>query len=178
MSLTMTPSQTVGPFFEIGLAWGYRNALFIERSEPRFTIEGTLRDGDGEPIPDAVLDLWQADPDGTFVGAGGAAPGYGRIATAPDGTFRFTTVMPGSVGGPGDVPMAPHIGVQIAMRGLLKPVTTRMYFPDTPGLARCPILQLVPESRRATLIARPNGPHALRWDVHMQGPSETAFFIY
>lgn len=178
MTLTMTPSQTVGPYFAIGLAWGYRSELFIERSEPRVTVEGVVRDGDGVPIPDAVLELWQADPDGQFVAEGGAAPGYGRIATTPDGTFRFSTVVPGSVSGPGDVPMAPHVAVQIAMRGLLKPVKTRMIFPDTPGLARCPILQLAPAARRATLIARPSGPHALRWDVHMQGPSETVFFAY
>jgi protocatechuate 3,4-dioxygenase, alpha subunit len=178
MTLTMSPSQTVGPYFAIGLAWANRSELFSDSTAPRIQIEGVLRDGDGVPIGDAVFDLWQADPEGRFVTDDGAAPGYGRISTAPDGAFRFSTVLPGPVSGPGDVPMAPHIGIQIAMRGLLKPVKTRLVFPDTPSLARCPILQLVPHARRATLIARPSGAHALRWDVHMQGPNETVFFAY
>jgi protocatechuate 3,4-dioxygenase alpha subunit len=179
MTLTMTASQTVGPFFQIGLSWAYRADLFAgEHEKPRISVEGVLRDADGLPIGDALLELWQADAEGRFSAAPDAPRGYGRVPTDAQGTFRFATIAPGAVVGPSGVAMAPHLSVLIFMRGLLKPVKTRMYFPDAPDLAADPILQLVPAARRATLIAQPSGPLSLRWDVRMQGPGETVFFEY
>jgi protocatechuate 3,4-dioxygenase, alpha subunit len=179
MTLTMSASQTVGPFFQIGLSWAYRSDLFAgEHERPRLSVAGVLRDADALPIGDAVLELWQADADARFSASTDAPRGYGRVPTDAAGRFQFTTIAPGAVVGPGDVAMAPHVSVLIFMRGLLKPVKTRMYFPDARDLASCPILQLVPAARRATLIAQPAGPLSLRWDVRMQGPDETVFFEY
>lgn len=179
MTLTMSASQTVGPFFQIGLSWAYRGDLFAgEHEQPRVSVAGVLRDADGQPIGDAVLELWQADAEGRFSARVDTPRGYGRVPTDAQGTFRFTTIAPGAVIGPRGVAMAPHVSVLIFMRGLLKPVKTRMYFPDAGDLAGDPILQLVPAARRATLIAEPAGPLSLRWDVRMQGPDETVFFDY
>jgi protocatechuate 3,4-dioxygenase, beta subunit len=158
--LVATTSQTVGPFFSIGLGWMKRDDL-APACVPgeRVTVEGRVQDGDGKPVPDALLELWQA-----------ALEGYGRVPTDEDGRFRFTTVRPPAA------PEAPHIAVSLFARGLMKRLVTRMYFPDEPASASDPVLSLVEPSRRGTLVAakRPDG--ILQWDVVLQGPGETVFF--
>lgn len=187
MSLAQTPSQTVGPYFQIGLAWAYRSDLFPAlptHDTRRLVVEGQVFDGDGAPIVDAVLELWQADPEGRFETSADAADGvcgFGRVPTDARGAFRFETVKPGRVATAGGTPQtsgAPHVSVVVSMRGLLLPVKTRIYFPADIDHAHDPVLALVPPERRHTLVAQPNGARALRWDVRMQGPEETVFFDY
>jgi protocatechuate 3,4-dioxygenase alpha subunit len=180
-----TPSQTVGPFFSIGLERLNRADLAEGSAGERVAIQGRVLDGDGQPVPDAILEIWQADADGRYHhpehdGSKGATPfvGFGRIPTDEQGRFSFTTIKPGPVHGPDGKPHAPHLQLSIFMRGLLKRLVTRLYFPEDPLNASDPILQLVSESRRKTLIARPIGPkeNTMEWIVHLQGENETVFF--
>jgi protocatechuate 3,4-dioxygenase beta subunit len=158
--LEATTSQTVGPFFSIGMGWMKRDDL-ASPGVPgeRVTVEGRVLDGDGKPVPDALLELWQA-----------AIEGQGRVATDEDGRFRFTTVRPPAA------PSAAHIAVSVFARGLMKRLVTRIYFPDDPAHASDPALSRVEPSRRGTLVAvkRPDG--TLQWNVVLQGSGETAFF--
>ena len=181
-----TPSQTVGPFFSIGLDRLNRADLSQGASGERVTIQGRVLDGDGQPIPDAVLEIWQADPDGRYhhpEQAGtpkDATPffGFGRIPTDERGQFSFSTIKPGPVHGPDGKPQAPHLQISVFMRGLLKQLVTRVYFPEEPLNDSDMVLQLVPELRRQTLIAQRTGPQAttLEWNVCLQGEHETVFF--
>ena len=180
-----TPSQTVGPFFSIGFEHMNRADLAEGSAGERVTIQGCVLDGDGQPVPDAILEIWQADAEGRYhhpehAGAKGANSffGFGRIPTDEQGRFSFTTVKPGPVHGPEGNPHAPHLQLSIFMRGLLKRLVTRVYFPEDPLNASDPVLQLVPESRRKTLIAHPSGTkdNILEWNVHLQGENETVFF--
>lgn len=182
MSLRVTPSQTVGPFFEIGLASLYSADMAGPSVRgTRVVLGGRVLDGDGAPIPDALLEFWQADADGRYpardLPLAAAAPpefsGFGRVATDAEGRFSVKTIQPGPVD-----EQAPHLCVQIFMRGLLKPVHSRIYFPDDPKLGHDPLLALVPSARRSTLIARHAGENVLEWDVHMQGEGETVFFEF
>jgi protocatechuate 3,4-dioxygenase alpha subunit len=146
----------------------------------RIAVAGRVLDGDGKPVSDALLELWQADPGGRYPGpgAGPAGPfrGFGRVATDAEGAFRFTTVVPGRVPGPGGRLQAPHVAVAVFMRGLLRHLTTRMYFPGE-AVGSDPILELVEPARRATLVARPGPtPRLLEWNVVLQGEGETVFF--
>jgi protocatechuate 3,4-dioxygenase, alpha subunit len=181
-----TPSQTVGPFFSIGLDWMNRANLAEGSVGEHVAIRGRVLDGEGQPVPDAILEIWQADADGRYhhpEHAGSqndATPffGFGRIPTDAQGQFSFTTIKPGPVYGPDGKPQAPHLQISVFMRGLLKQLATRMYFPDEPLNASDPVLQVVPESRRETLIARQTGSagNILEWNVLLQGGSETVFF--
>jgi protocatechuate 3,4-dioxygenase alpha subunit len=180
MTMTSTPSQTVGPFFRIGMSALYRNQLAPAAvSGERVQLRGHVFDGDGAPVPDAVLELWQADAQGRYaLGQAAEFQGFGRIATDEQGGFEFRTIKPGRVPS-GDQWQAPHIALHVFMRGLLRPVHTRVYFPgDQALLARDPVLASVPEARRDTLIARPGADGWLEWDIHLQGERETAFFVY
>jgi protocatechuate 3,4-dioxygenase alpha subunit len=161
----------------------YRVRLFEPAtSADLITVTGRVFDGSLEPISDALLELWQADVAGCY--APGAAehgaqhPGFGRVPTDADGAFRFQTVKPGRVVGPGGTLQAPHISVCLFMRGLLKPVRTRLYFPGDPSHTDDPFLALVPATRRSTLIARAGADGTLHWDVRMQGEAETVFFEF
>ncbi len=183
MSLHATASQTVGPFFSIGLEPMY--VLVVAGPEipgERVTIRGRVLDGDGAPVPDAVIETWQADAEGRYACAGDAEQtgflGFGRAPTDEQGEFALTTVKPGRVEGPDGSLQAPHLVVLIFMRGLLRHLVTRMYFPAEPANEDDPILRLVPPERRHTLIARPSSDEsgALRWDIRMQGDDETVFF--
>jgi protocatechuate 3,4-dioxygenase alpha subunit len=175
MTLVPTASQTVGPFVHIGMARHYRDCLAPPGTEgERVTVEGRVLDGDGRPVTDAVVEVWQADPHGHY--AGTAFHGFGRVPTDGQGVFRFTTVKPGRVPGPDGSLQAPHLLVAVFARGLLRHVLTRMYFPDEPGNATDPVLALVPEDRRPTLVARARGAGVLAWDVVLQGQDETVFF--
>jgi protocatechuate 3,4-dioxygenase alpha subunit len=179
MSLRMTASQTVGPFFEIGLSWlCSEDFVGPDAHGEVITIQGRVLDGDGRGVPDALLEIWQADGAGHYAhpedpGNAGSKGlrGFGRVATHSDGSFRFRTIKPGSVQG-----QAPHLNVHVFMRGLLKAAATRVYFPDDPRNVSDHVLSLVASERRATLLARRGPAGALVWDVHMQGDDETVFF--
>jgi protocatechuate 3,4-dioxygenase alpha subunit len=174
MSLRPTASQTVGPFFQIGLAWLYREELAgPDVAGERVTLQGRVLDGDAQPVPDALLEFWQADAEGRYPQPGASFAGFARVPTRPDGSFCLRTIKPGSVEG-----QAPHLNVHIFMRGLLRAVATRVYFPDEPSNGHDRVLSLVPPARRATLLARGGEAGALYWDVHMQGDAETVFFSY
>src|SRR5277367_5501187 len=163
MKLEPSGSQTVGPFFTIGLDYLISHAV----QEPAIgaeaiTVRGRVVDADGIPVPDAMLELWQADPSGRYTSDAQTAvvnkatelPGFARLATDEQGMFRFTTVKPGDVPFGDGRMQAPHIVVLIFMRGLLRHLITRMYFPDEPANATDPVLQLLPEDRRGTVIAQ------------------------
>jgi protocatechuate 3,4-dioxygenase alpha subunit len=187
--MSTTPSQTVGPYFSIGLAKmvTYDIAAPSVRGE-RITIQGRVIDGDGAPIPDAVLETWQANSLGKYNHPEDWQEktiepefrGWGRIPTDAAGAFRFTTIKPGPVPGPGGIMQAPHIVIAIGMRGLLKHLVTRIYFSGEPANNTDPILQLVDAQRRSTLIAREvsGQPDAFEWNVVCQGENETVFFDY
>lgn len=181
-----TPSQTVGPFFSIGLNELNRPDLADGSTAERIVVRGQVIDGDGNGVPDAILEIWQADADGRYHHAehtrtpNDATPffGFGRIFTDAQGQFSFTTIKPGPVHDPQGKPQAPHLQISIFMRGLLRQLVTRLYFPEEPLNASDPVLRVVPESRQATLIARKAGSKeaTLEWTVNLQGPNETVFF--
>jgi protocatechuate 3,4-dioxygenase, alpha subunit len=187
MSLQATTSQTVGPFFKIGLGWLYRDNLVGEGvSGESVTIQGRVLDGDGVPVPDAILEIWQANAHGKYDHPEDTQDkplepgfkGYGRVPTTAAGVFRFTTIKPGTVPGPNGKEQASHLVISVFMRGLLKRLVTRMYFPDEPLNASDPILNLVEPARRSTLVAKKTAgpPGTLEWNVLLQGPHETVFF--
>jgi protocatechuate 3,4-dioxygenase alpha subunit len=154
----------------------------------RITIEGRLLDGAGAPIADALVEIWQADAGGHYPHesdprADEADPefwGYARVATEDSGRFQFDTIKPGAVvdaaGDPAGTAQAPHILFSICGTGILTRYTTRLYFDDEPANAADPTLQLVPEERRATLLARTVAPGHYRFDIVLQGDGETVFF--
>ena len=175
MRLHATTSQTVGPYLHIGLTWLITENLARAgvRGE-RVSIAGRVLDGEGKPIDDAAVEIWQANAQGKY-GARGFR-GFGRSATDAQGRFRFRTVKPGRVAGPRGRLQAPHIAVNIFMRGQLKQLVSRIYFPDDPANAEDAVLRLVPAKRRCTLIARKMKSGALEWNVVLQGKNETVFF--
>ena len=183
MSLQATTSQTVGPYFKIGLQWLYRDNLAGEGvAGERVAIRGRVLDGDGNGVTDAIVEIWQANSRGKYAHPADTQDkmieagfqGYGRVPTDNRGAFRFATIKPGPVPGPEGKDQAPHLVVSVFMRGLLKRLTTRMYFPDTRN-AGDPILNLVDPARRSTLIAK-SVSDALEWNIVLQGPDETVFF--
>jgi len=189
MSLITTSSQTVGPYVEIGFS-----ALATGEIAPagtqgeRATLHGRVVDGDGKPVSDGVVEIWQANALGKYAHPEDAQDkpidrafrGFGRSLTDAAGGFRFATIVPGRVPGPGGILQAPHLVVTVFMRGLLKHLITRVYFPDEPANAEDPVLKLVPAERRATLIAkRVSGKRGeLEWNIVLQGEGETVFFDY
>lgn len=187
MSLYATGSQTVGPYLHIGLTWLVtRNIAPAGVPGERVTVQGRLLDGDGAPVNDGLIEIWQANSRGKYAHPDDSQKkpldkrfrGFGRIPTDSRGAFRFTTIKPGSVPGPGGKAQAPHLVVTVFMRGLLKHLATRMYFPDEPGNVRDPLLARVPASRRATLIARRKSRGVLEWNILLQGKGETVFFDF
>ena len=187
MSLQATTSQTVGPFFTIGLTRLNKNNLVGPGiSGQRVTIAGRVLDGDGYGVPDGILEIWQANSHGKYAHPEDTQnkpvevgfQGYGRIPTDEHGSFSFTTVKPGSVPGPDGKLQAPHIVVSVFTRGLLRRLVTRIYFPEESLNTDDFVLHLVEPARRGTLIAKKSaGPHtALEWNVILQGAEETVFF--
>ncbi len=190
----LTPSQTVGPYLAIGLTWADGPYVVPEGTPGSFWISGTVSDGAGEPIPDALVETWQADPDGRFdhpddprgrvASTLDGFRGFGRCATDRDGRYRILTVTPGPVPALDDGAdeesagslQAPHIDVTVLGRGLLDRVVTRIYFPDELLNATDPVLTSVPEPRRHTVIAVPDGD-GFRFDIRLQGDGETVFFL-
>lgn len=187
MPIPSTTSQTVGPFFSIGLDRLCTNNLAGPGvSGKRLKIEGQVLDGDGQPVPDAVIEIWQANTHGKYAHPEDTQEkplepgfsGYGRVPTDDNGQFRFTTIKPGSVPGPAGKTQAPHLVVSVFMRGLLKRLATRIYFPGEATNDSDFILSLVEPVRRPTLIARKvqGQDDLLRWNVVLQGSGETVFF--
>lgn len=173
-----TPSQTAGPYLAIGLAPLAAHELVEPGSPGAVTISGRLLDGEGRGVPDGAIEIWQADPDGRFPPE--SAPGWtglGRCLTDEDGGYRFLTLKPGRLTGPGGEAQAPHLEVLVLARGLLRQVRTRMYFPDeAEANGRDPLLSAIPDpGRRATLVAAGEGGE-LHFDIRLQGPEETVFF--
>lgn len=193
MTKGQTPSQTVGPYFAYGLTpeqYGYPLASIASPDLRRpdvagqeIRIEGRVLDGENAVVDDAMIEIWQADPEGRYAhpadGRGNVAfKGFGRCGTGtdPENRFVFETLKPGAV----DAEQAPHINVIVFMRGLLSHLYTRIYFADEEAAnARDPVLQSVPEERRGTLVAardESGGVPVYRFDIHMQGERETVFF--
>ncbi len=197
MTGRVTPSQTIGPFFhrallhegphevthEIGNDLAARGAV-----GERVTIEGRVIDGDGAPVSDAMIEIWQANAAGRydhpedFQESKPLDPnfhGFGRVGTGPDGRFCLRTVKPGPVPGSDNAPQAPHINVSIFARGLLKRLVTRIYFPGEPLNQNDALLSALPADRRATLIARfaeaGAAERVLQFDIVLQGDNETVF---
>lgn len=205
-----TPSQTVGPFFHYGLPWkggadlvgksdmGARTDLFAEEhyvlnlSSPTGTpagevidIAGRVLDANGDPILDAMIEIWQANAAGRYASADDRRDdvpldphfvGFGRAAVDPDGVFRFRTIRPGRVPGPGNSIQAPHLAVSVFGRGFLKRLATRLYFADGEGLDSDPVLAAVPDARRHTLLAQRDADGRWWFDIKLGGDGETVFF--
>jgi protocatechuate 3,4-dioxygenase alpha subunit len=190
MAPRQTPSQTVGPYFAYGLTpeqYGYDLGSIAgsDMAPPdvegqRIRVEGRVFDGNNAVIPDALIEIWQADSMGRYAhpsdprGSNATFKGFGRCGTGTDkqSRFIFDTIKPGAVE-PGQ---APHLNVIVTMRGMLLHAYTRIYFADEAANATDKVLALVPADRRHTLIAQPIGGNGYRFDIHMQGPDETVFF--
>lgn len=188
--LPLTGSQTVGPFFSPALLREDARRHILTRPETageRIRIEGRVLDGDGEPIPDAMVEIWQANAHGRYNHPADTGPaaldpsflGFGRSGTEEDGRYWFETIKPGPVPFNGGLQQAPHICVTVFARGLLNHLATRLYFADEPTNAGDPILQCVPTERRATLLATREPGETMvvyRFDIVLQGAGETVFF--
>lgn len=178
-----TPSQTIGPFFALpdGMLWEDGAQVVPADRDGSFLLHGTLTDGNGDPVPDGVIEIWQADERGRFEHPQDPRPdssgwqGFGRCPTDAEGRFWFRTIKPGPLPTPAGESEAPHINVTVLARGMLNRVVTRIYFPDEQANATDPILTRVPGDRRSTLTAVPDDG-GLRFDIRLQGPAETVFF--
>jgi len=180
-----TPFQTLGPFFDFGLIIPDGDVVAKPESSGRHVvIEGVVRDGNGEALADALVEVWQANAAGKYRHPADrqdrpldpAFDGFGRVATSARGEFAFKTVVPGRVPGGSGKLQAPHLAVSVLARGVLTRLITRLYFEDEPSNAEDEILSLVPAERRATLIAKRIEPDRYRFDIILQGRGETVFF--
>jgi protocatechuate 3,4-dioxygenase alpha subunit len=181
-----TPSQTVGPYFAIGMPWPKGPHAVAPGTEGAFTVSGMIYDGAGAPIPDYLLETWQCDPVGRFNdiwGYGGPSEfegfrGFARAGEEDgDGSFEILTVKPGTLVMPSGAVAAPHIDVSLFARGMLHRVVTRWYFADEEQAnAADPVLASVAPQRRDTLLATPLPGGGYEIDIHVQGPGETVFF--
>lgn len=182
MKLTPTPAQTVGPFFGFALPYQGGSELVSASREGSIRLHGTVYDGDGAPIPDAMIEIWQPDEHGTVSAATGSLirdgytfTGWGRAAVDGEGHYTFTTVNPGPTA-PGK---APYILIAVFARGLLDRLFTRAYLPeDQSALAADPVLSALEPERRETLIAKREEDGGLRLDIRLQGEGETVFLSY
>ena len=173
-----TPSQTVGPFFHFGLATNAALGRIADGETPGEHVRVRVRvlDGDGAAVPDALVEMYQADADGRYARA--PFTGFGRLPTSADGSCEFNTIVPGAVTGDAFPSSAPHINICLLARGLLRQVYTRLYFSGHALNARDPILALVPRERRETLMATRavNDPDMWEFTIRLQGEAETVFF--
>ena len=171
--LIATSSQTVGPFFHVGPGASDAAAHMASSAAPgeHITLAVRVLDGDGAPVPDAMIEIRQADGGGSYADSPGFT-GFGRASTDADGWCRFTTIKPGT----GADSQAPHVSVCLFARGLLRHVYTRIYFAGDDGIAADPILALVPAPRQSTLVARIAGPSTWQHVIRLQGTDETVFF--
>jgi len=184
--VALTPSQTAGPYLSIGLLGGPVSNRLVDESDARaIRISGVLIDGAGEPVPDGVVEIWQANAAGRYahpaddrdeIPLEDGFAGFGRSGTEDAGRFGFVTVKPGRVPWVDGRPQAPHLLVGVFARGLLKRVATRMYFPDEEAAnAEDPVLLGLGPEERATLVARAEDG-GLRFDIVLQGTGHTTFF--
>jgi protocatechuate 3,4-dioxygenase, alpha subunit len=163
-SLLLTPSQTVGPFLHIVLADPDARYAVAPDDPDAIHVHGTVTDGDGDGIPDAVIETWQADAL------------FGRCATAGDGRYEIFTRKPPPIATVDGTPQAPHLSVSVFARGLLDRVVTRVYFPEEEAAnAADPTLAAVPADRRDRLIAAADVPGSYRFDIRLQGEGESVF---
>jgi protocatechuate 3,4-dioxygenase, alpha subunit len=188
MDLTPTPSQTVGPFFHLGCTGPASIGSLVTAATKgeRIRLNCRVLDGDGLPVPDAMLEIWQANADGRYNHPEDSQEkaldpdfsGFGRLATDEKGGCAFTTIKPGRVAGNGGALQSPHINVSVFARGVLKRLATRVYFAGDTANAADPVLALVPSGRRATLLAQPDPGRPGEWnfDIHLCGQNETVFF--
>ncbi len=187
--LDITPSQTIGPFFAFSLTPA--DYTFSALVGPRLAddgvpgtkiiLEGRVIDGDGAAVIDAMVEIWQADHAGQYAAANQSNhnfSGFGRSETRQDGKYHFDTIKPGKVSGKTGSVNAPHVSIGIFARGITKRLHTRIYFDDeSDANAIDPVLALVPEARRSTLIAKKQaGSNLYRLDIYLQGENETVFF--
>jgi protocatechuate 3,4-dioxygenase alpha subunit len=184
---TLTPSQTIGPFLHIEVPYEEEERLVDPNHPGAIRLLGTITDGEGNAVDDALVEIWQANSAGRYahpeddredVPLEDGFTGFGRCATDSEGRFEFLTVKPGPVPGPDDRRQAPHIDVSVFARGLLNRLVTRIYFPEeAEANAGDPVLSLIEdEAERQTLVARQEDG-ALRFDIRLQGEGETAFFV-
>jgi protocatechuate 3,4-dioxygenase alpha subunit len=176
-----TPSQTIGPFFGYALPYDGGRALVPAHLPNAIRLHGTVFDGHGEPVPDALIEIWQADERGILpqeLGSlerdGYTFTGFGRCPSTRAGRFGFTTVKPGAVNG-----KAPYVLVTVFARGMPQHLFTRCYFPDEVDLNGADaVLGAIPAERRATLVATEDKPGEFRFDIHLQGDGETVFLDF
>ena len=185
--MKQTPSQTVGPFYSIGLTDREMNSLIPDGTHgQRIRIEGQVIDGDGKPVPDAMIEIWQANAYGRYnhpedkqeKPLDASFTGWGRSGTDPNGFYFFDTIKPGPVPASESV-QAPHINVTVFARGMLVHAFTRIYFSDEPANDIDPVLNSISKERRQTLVAscrEENGKTVYRFDIRLQGVGETVFF--
>ena len=186
--LPLTPSQTVGPYLAIALLWEDGETVVPQGTPGAIRIAGRVTDGAGDPVPDGMVETWQADPGGWFGHPDDPRPrtdgagvpgfrGFGRSATGPDGEWSVLTLRPGPVPAADGSPQAPHLDVSVFARGMLDRVVTRIYFPeDEAALAADPALRTVPAHRRSTLVAQATHDGGYHFDIRLQGDDETVFF--
>lgn len=185
MIFEVTPSQTVGPYFAIGLPFEGGPMIVPPSTPDAIRISGTIYDGRGEVIPDHLIEFWQPDGEGCFADLHGYGEqstlegfrGFGRYGVEDgDGVYEIVTVKPGRVPGPDGELQAPHIDITLFARGMLNRVVTRLYFADeAEANATDQVLARVPADRRHTLLAQPVAA-GYHFDIHLQGPGETVFF--
>ncbi|MGO2327242.1 protocatechuate 3,4-dioxygenase subunit alpha [Glutamicibacter arilaitensis] len=182
LKLVPTPGQTIGPFYGYALPFEKDNELVSQANPHSVRLHGVITDGKGEIIPDALLEIWQADEhgnvvsrDGSLVRDGYTFTGWGRVAVDNAGHYTFTTVNPGAT----EAGKAPFIMLTVFARGLLNRLFTRIYLPeDTEALAADPLLASLSEAERSTLIATREADGSLRFDIRLQGENETVFLSY
>jgi protocatechuate 3,4-dioxygenase alpha subunit len=172
-TLVATASQTVGPFFHVAGNMDLARVAGPGVDGPRIRLACRIFDGDGVPVPDALIEVWQADPNGIYNDP--AFGGFGRLGSDENGLCIFETVRPGRVAGPNGASQAPHVNLIVFARGLLKHLYTRVYFADDPANADDAVLAMVPRERRETLIAHATEPATWNFEIHLCGERETVF---
>lgn len=180
---TLTPSQTVGPFFATDLVWKDGGQVLFGSRGQRIVLTGRVLDGAGAPVADALVETWQADPEGKVPAGGEAARphGYARVRTGAEGDYRIETMMPGTYTAPGGQRYAPQLNVMIFARGLLKAVCTRVFLADLVDIKDDPLARAIgnPERLKTLVAARDSRDSSVyRWDVRLQGEGETVFIEF
>jgi protocatechuate 3,4-dioxygenase alpha subunit len=185
-ALVATSSQTVGPFFHFGLAENATLGCLVREDTrgERIRLRVRVVDGAGAPVPDALIEIWQADADGNYVRPADAKDvltpsgfcGFGRLPTGTDGECVFASIRPGRVRDAQETLQAGHVNVCLLARGLLRQIYTRLYFAGDPALESDAVLALVPAARRSTLLATATGDGEWTFEIRLQGAGETVFF--
>lgn len=186
----ITASQTVGPFLKIGLVREGQEYVVPKNTNGALKVQGRVYDGEGKPVPDAMIEIWQANVHGKYNHPEDLSDaelvkgfnGFGRSCTDEEGCFFFVTVKPGRVAGLGNTLQAPHMAINVFARGMLKQQVTRLYFSDEINAnSEDPVLNSIEDAEvRETLVASKvddeNGMTCYKFNIHLQGEKETAFF--